>query len=120
MSTTPDELDEIVRSALEEEAALPLPTEAAIDAALADPVLAGIIDGAVQAHEGKLTAKGLERMRRSTAIVFLRDPGSAALLARMRAGAIGDGSGAVGGEVTVERPTAASPPSPRRRRGKTP
>jgi hypothetical protein len=121
MSTTPEDLDDIVRAALEEEAALPPVTEADVDAALADPVLAGILARVLQAHEGKLTAKGLERMRRSTAIVFLRDPESAALLARVREGALRDGSGAVvPGEATVERPIGASPPAPRRRRGTTP
>ena len=120
MTTTPDDLDDIARSALEEEEAMTPPTDAEIDAALADPVLAGIIARAIQPHESKLTAKGLARMRRTTAIVFLRDPGSAALLARVREGALRDASGAAFAEATVERPTTASPPSPRRRRGKTP
>jgi hypothetical protein len=117
MSTTPDDLDDVVRAALEEEEALPPVTEEEVEAALADPVLAGLIARAIEPHEHKLTAKGLAEIRRTTAMVFLRDPGSAALLARAREAALRDTSGAVPGEATVERPVAASPPAPRRRRG---
>jgi hypothetical protein len=76
--------DAILRSILEEDNP-PEPDEAAIQAALADPVLSGIIARATARHAGLLTEKGLERTRRTLAVTFLTDPRAVSLLASARA-----------------------------------
>lgn len=82
------ELDEddraILASILEEEAPTE-PDDAAIQAALAEPVLAGIVERSMASKVGLLTDKGRERMRRSLAVMFLTEPRAMSLLAQARA-----------------------------------
>lgn len=111
MAIKPDDVAEIVRSVLEEEER-PV-SEADIDAALADPALAAILARVLAPHEGKLTPKGLERMRRTVAVVFLRDPTAASLLTQVREG--GDASRTVTNE-SAGVPVVATPQRRRRRR----
>lgn len=100
----------LLRSILEEEDA-PAPDEAAVEAALADPVLAGIVERSMQSQARLLTDKGRERMRRTLAVVFLTDPRAMSLLAQARAEA---------GSTTVSTGTQGAEAPRRRRRGHTP
>jgi hypothetical protein len=74
----------LLRSILEEEDP-PEPDDAAIEAALAEPVLAGIVERSMESKARLLTDKGRERMRRTLAVVFLTDPRAISLLAQARA-----------------------------------
>jgi hypothetical protein len=91
----------ILRSVLEEEPPAE-PDDAAIAAALAEPVLAGIVARAMKTREGLLTEKGRERMRRTLAVLFLTEPRAMSLLAQARQG--GDPSATVATAMAQEAP----------------
>jgi hypothetical protein len=92
----------LLQSILEEEDP-PEPDEAAIDAALAEPVLAGIIERSMASKVGMLTDKGRDRMRRTLAVVFLTDPRAMSLLAEARAAGASTA-------VATGAPSAEAPP----------
>lgn len=79
-------VDEVLREQIAD------PTDAEIEAILADPVFAPIAARAVQPYDKALTEKGRAGALRTLAVVFLTDPRAASLLAAVRAGATGDGS----------------------------
>jgi hypothetical protein len=84
MTTGPRDLDPDLRAILEEEAA-EAPAEAFdLEAALADPTLAALIERTIQPRAHLLSEKGKAHLRRTLARVFTTDPGAAALLAKVR------------------------------------
>jgi hypothetical protein len=99
------ELDEedraLLKSILEEEDS-PEPDETAIQAALAEPVLARIVERSMGSKVGLLTDKGRERMRRTLAVMFLTEPRAMSLLAQARAeaGSTTVSKGAPGAEAS--------------------
>lgn len=94
-----DDLERIAREALAE--LRPDPTEAEIEALLADPAFAPIAARAVKPYDRALTAKGREEALRLLAVTFLADPRAAELLAQVRAGHPADASRTIssGGEA---------------------
>jgi hypothetical protein len=84
------DLDEIVQDALRDRP--PAPTEAEIQAALADPTFAAIAARAVKPYDKTLTRAGKEKALRTLAVVFLANPRAASLLAGARSGQPADAS----------------------------
>lgn len=98
MSELPEDIEAIVQEVIHEEEVVV--TEAEIEAALAEPVFAGIVARAMHPRARLLTKKGAAILRRTLAIAFLTDPHMAALLAaarkdptRLRSGAVTEGAG---------------------------
>jgi hypothetical protein len=96
----PTDLDLIVRTVLREEEEDRAANDAKIAAALADPVLRGVIDRVAPRYAHVFTEKGMERARRVLALVFTTDPRAAALLAKLREQAM---SGAIHTGATAEQ-----------------
>jgi hypothetical protein len=66
--------------------------DARVEAALADPVLRGLVDRATARYARIFSDKGMDLARRTLAVYFTTDPGAMALLEKARAEAA---SGAV-------------------------
>jgi hypothetical protein len=82
MSASPSDLDALLQSVLNEEESGP--TEEEVQAMLSDPAFAALIDRSLKRYEGILSEQGADQARRTVAYVFLTDPASAALLAKIR------------------------------------
>ncbi len=83
MSIPPRDLDPELEALLKEVEEDPSP-DAALDAALADPLLAKVIERRIQHYEGILTDKAMQHARRTLAHVFTTSPKAIRTLARLR------------------------------------
>jgi hypothetical protein len=97
-----DPTDRALLDSILDEEAVPEPDDAAIEAALADPVLTGIVERSMASKARLLTDKGRARMRRDLAVLFLTEPRMMSVLAQARA----EGASATVGTPGAEIPAA--------------
>jgi len=104
------DIDAFLQSILKKVDEAPAPA-VDVEAALADPVLRGVIERTLRPYERILTEKAMEHARRTLVLVFTTDPASVAALAKAREQAA---SGAV---AMGQQPSVGAP---RRRQRRTP
>jgi hypothetical protein len=105
----PTPLDAVLQSILRQEAEDRPAADARVEAAMADPVLRGIIDRATQRYAGLFSEKGMERARRTLAVYFTTDPRGVAALAKMK-------KQVASGEVPADRRQTPVAPTEQRRK----
>ena len=116
MPTQPPKLDALLQAILREEDEAPAPS-VDVQAALADPLLCGVIERALQPYERIFTEKGMERARRTLVQVFTTHPAGIATLAKAREQAA---SGATTAGHAAPKPPAQQGAEPARRQKRKP
>jgi hypothetical protein len=115
MPTHRHDLDALLQSILRDEKEQRAPSDEEVQAALADPTLAGLVERALARYEGIFTEKARARVRRTLAVVFTTDPRAMVLLSRLRERERKDASTAVAAKKSDGPDDAAGTPE----RGRT-